>query len=160
MQNTGAVRDQTTYRVFWGDKETFWLAFELAELAYHFVPGYAGAIGTHTTIDGRDDFCSEHPLHMIAGPHPHQQRPAWFNGSLRTDKMHGLLDLIAPNVWATDGQWVFLEEGEAWCMRNYTARSKDEHGLATQLATMTRTASEAERMARRQVTLPPLRPLV
>ncbi|EST08508.1 Alpha-mannosyltransferase [Kalmanozyma brasiliensis GHG001] len=45
-QNMGEIRKKTTYRVFWGDKETFWLAFEFSNFPYYFVPRYAQAIGT------------------------------------------------------------------------------------------------------------------
>ncbi|TKY86399.1 hypothetical protein EX895_004548 [Sporisorium graminicola] len=45
-QNMGDIRKKTTYRVWWGDKESFWLAFELSQFPYYFVPRYAQAIGT------------------------------------------------------------------------------------------------------------------
>ncbi|KAJ9475161.1 Alpha-1,3-mannosyltransferase MNT3 [Pseudozyma hubeiensis] len=45
-QNMGEIREKTTYRIWWGDKETFWLAFEFANFPYYFVPRYAQAIGT------------------------------------------------------------------------------------------------------------------
>lgn len=45
-QNMGEIRKKTTYRVWWGDKESFWLAFELSRFPYYFVPRYAQAIGT------------------------------------------------------------------------------------------------------------------
>ncbi|CBQ72350.1 conserved hypothetical protein [Sporisorium reilianum SRZ2] len=45
-QNMGEIRKKTTYRVWWGDKESFWLAFELSQFPYYFVPRYAQAIGT------------------------------------------------------------------------------------------------------------------
>ncbi|KAJ1020739.1 hypothetical protein NDA16_004131 [Ustilago loliicola] len=44
-QNMGEIRKKTTYRIWWGDKETFWLAFEFASFPYYFVPRYAQAIG-------------------------------------------------------------------------------------------------------------------
>ena len=45
-QNMGEIRKKTTYRIWWGDKETFWLAFEFSNFPYYFVPRYAQAIGT------------------------------------------------------------------------------------------------------------------
>lgn len=77
-QNTGQIRDQTTYRVFWGDKESYWLAFELADIPYYFVDHYAGGIGvtmappntTDEQVATEDEagvktyISSEHPLHF------------------------------------------------------------------------------------------------
>ncbi|ETS61646.1 hypothetical protein PaG_04140 [Moesziomyces aphidis] len=45
-QNMGEIRKKTTYRIWWGDKETFWLAFEFSRFPYYFVPRYAQAIGS------------------------------------------------------------------------------------------------------------------
>ncbi|KAJ3294149.1 hypothetical protein HDU79_011409 [Rhizoclosmatium sp. JEL0117] len=42
--NAKDIRDETYTRV-WGDKETFWLSFELLRVPYVFVPTYSGAIG-------------------------------------------------------------------------------------------------------------------
>ncbi|PWN43535.1 hypothetical protein IE81DRAFT_322392 [Ceraceosorus guamensis] len=66
-QNTGEVRRRTTYRIFWGDKETFWLAFELAGFQYFFVKHYAGAIGREHAAHA-EGFCSEHPFHVFDAP--------------------------------------------------------------------------------------------
>ena len=43
--NLQSVRDKVTYRIVHGDKETYWLAAELAGVPYHFQHGYAGLIG-------------------------------------------------------------------------------------------------------------------
>ncbi|EXJ77070.1 hypothetical protein A1O3_10228 [Capronia epimyces CBS 606.96] len=50
--NTKNVRDEVTYRVFHGDKETFWVAAELSSVEYFFQPWYAGTMGTITTAEG------------------------------------------------------------------------------------------------------------
>ena len=44
--NTKRVRDEVTYKVFYGDKESFWVAMELAGFEYAFQPWYAGTMGT------------------------------------------------------------------------------------------------------------------
>lgn len=53
-QNMGEIRKKTTYRVFWGDKETFWLAFEFSSFPYYFVPKYAQAIGMITKVSRQE----------------------------------------------------------------------------------------------------------
>lgn len=53
-----------------GDKETFWLAFELASFPYNFVKHYAGAIGSQQS-SSEEEFCSEHPFHVFDAPAEH-----------------------------------------------------------------------------------------
>ncbi|CAF9943397.1 MAG: hypothetical protein ALECFALPRED_000290 [Alectoria fallacina] len=65
-----------------GDKETFWLAAELAKIPYAFHPTYAGIIGPiSTNVEGVPEICSPQPLQTdLYG------RPFWFNSGLMEDK--------------------------------------------------------------------------
>lgn len=139
-QNMGEIRKKTTYRVWWGDKETFWLAFEFSNFPYYFVPKYAqaiGSIGRSTTVDkdgktvkvDSEELCSEHPLHFLGadtddegadGASTTLGRPAWFNGGILDVKSLSDEIYIDPNTFSTDGEWEFLFEEEKWCIRNYT----------------------------------------
>ncbi|EXJ83263.1 hypothetical protein A1O1_06882 [Capronia coronata CBS 617.96] len=73
--NTKNVRDEVTYHVFHGDKETFWIAMELSRVEYFFQPWYAGAMGTITEEEekpsseldfdaDRVEICGTHMLHL------------------------------------------------------------------------------------------------
>ncbi|UZJ55678.1 hypothetical protein CBS101457_004998 [Exobasidium rhododendri] len=140
-QNTGNIRELTTYRVFWGDKESYWLAFELAGFDYYFVDLYAGGLGNEP-LEGQ--FCSDHPLHFLppdaisesdaqkisssdsdavaedAATQEGQGRAAWFNGSLLANKGRNETEYLQETSWAVDGSWEFHEASEKWCMPNAT----------------------------------------
>lgn len=67
-----------------GDKETFWLAAELARIPYAFHPSYAGIIGSiSANAEGVPEICSPQPLQTDL-----DGRPFWFNSGLREDKMN------------------------------------------------------------------------
>jgi hypothetical protein len=121
-QNIGSIRERTTYRVFWGDKESYWLAFELAGFPYYFVEHYAGGVGSDPW---NGQFCSDHPLHFIPEPSdPQKKRPgkaAWFNGSLMENKGRSDTIYLTQTKWMTGAaEWTFYEEVERWCIANST----------------------------------------
>ena len=65
-----------------GDKETFWLAAELANIPYVFNPSYAGIIGSISANDeGVPEICAPQPLQTDP-----DGRPFWFNSGLLEDK--------------------------------------------------------------------------
>ncbi|KAJ3294147.1 hypothetical protein HDU79_011407 [Rhizoclosmatium sp. JEL0117] len=75
LMNSKAVRSET-YGYVWGDKETFWLSMELARVPYKFVPGYSGAVGYKTWIDGTIAVCGSN-YHVDEGG-----KPFWWNGGV------------------------------------------------------------------------------
>lgn len=88
--NTKDVREQVTYQIFHGDKETFWLAMELAGLDYYFQPWYAGMVGTITAgqpvselAKDNTEVCGRHMVHL-----DHLGEPLWLNGGIYDDKAH------------------------------------------------------------------------
>jgi alpha 1,3-mannosyltransferase len=90
--NTKTVRDEVSYVVFYGDKETFWVAMELSSADYHFQPWYAGTIG-HVTdeiepgadlMENEYEICGTHMLHLDHVG----QAPFWFNGGIYENKGH------------------------------------------------------------------------
>ena len=65
-----------------GDKETFWLAAELAGIPYAFHPTYAGIIGPiSANAEEVPEICSPQPLQT-----DREGRPFWFNSGLLEDK--------------------------------------------------------------------------
>ena len=103
-----------------GDKESYWMALELAGIPYHFDNAYASAIG-HLSMalpTNKLLLCPSHLLHL-----DHHGRPLWYNGSLYRSKREAKQDRrwMDPVVWAVDtGNW----DGNA-CMVNI-----EEHGGA------------------------------
>jgi len=76
------------YQMMHGDKETFWLSWEMAgDTDYAFFDGRAGQIGVVTqssTASGQDskkEMCGKQLLHTSR-----DGRPLWFNGWIATDK--------------------------------------------------------------------------
>ncbi|KAK5211158.1 hypothetical protein LTR41_003770 [Exophiala xenobiotica] len=84
--NTKAVREAVTYKIFYGDKETFWLAMELSGVEYFFQPWYAGTMGTITEAKSQDkgkvEICGTHMLHLDQLG----QVPFWINGGVYEHK--------------------------------------------------------------------------
>ncbi|KAB5583226.1 mannosyltransferase putative-domain-containing protein [Coniochaeta sp. 2T2.1] len=87
--NTKDVRDEITYRIFYGDKESFWLAMELSGFEYAFQPWYAGTMGTVSgksgqppDLDSAVEICGTHMPHLdYLG-----QTPFWINGGIYEHK--------------------------------------------------------------------------
>jgi hypothetical protein len=152
-QNAGPIRDAITYSIFYGDKETFWLPFELAGLPYHFSRYWAGAIGPEHAAHS-EGFCSDHILHFFEAPYAtaplhengsHQEawkrgRPAWINGSLRNNKLwdpdEGVMDWQKA-IWTMDGRWDWRPlpdtDGSTCCMVDYTRWSMRDLNLGDAL---------------------------
>ncbi|DBA98760.1 hypothetical protein WJX77_012685 [Trebouxia sp. C0004] len=103
--NTRHIRSEATYRLTLGDKESYWMAFELAKIPYFFDDVYASAIGhvTKSSTDQKPLLCPSHLLHL-----DYQGKPLWYNGSLyRSKKVPKPQRLwMNPVVWAPDtGVW-------------------------------------------------------
>ncbi|KAL0046339.1 hypothetical protein WJX82_009686 [Trebouxia sp. C0006] len=64
--NTRRIRSEATYRRTLGDKESYWMAFELAKIPYFFDDVYASAIGhvTKSSTDQKPLLCPSHLLHL------------------------------------------------------------------------------------------------
>ncbi|CAO3652425.1 unnamed protein product [Cunninghamella echinulata] len=73
-------RDEVSYQHIHGDKETFWVGYEMVQSPYAFIKSFGGVIG------GLDD--GGDPSH-VCGNILHfdsEKRPLWWNGGLLRDK--------------------------------------------------------------------------
>jgi alpha 1,3-mannosyltransferase len=84
----GALGKEGVYQMMHGDKETFWLSWEMAgDTDYAFYDGRAGQIGvvtpsnTEIGYEGGREMCGKQLLHTSR-----DGRPLWFNGWIATDK--------------------------------------------------------------------------
>ncbi|BGP21339.1 alpha-mannosyltransferase, glycosyltransferase family 71 protein [Rhodotorula toruloides] len=114
--NTRVVREEVTYKNTYGDKESFWMAFELCGLPYHLDREYAGIIGqlTHTDTKSHsiDTFIqSDHLFHL-----DHKGRPLWWNGSLFQEKRVKDRGYLIATHWAP-GTVDWICDTEPWSMR-------------------------------------------
>ncbi|PWN36436.1 uncharacterized protein FA14DRAFT_186668 [Meira miltonrushii] len=165
--NTRKVRETHTYQQFHGEKESFWLAFELTHQPYSFNKQYGGTIGAEYSphVDG---FCSDHLLHFISDIQEHSiaskfhrrdaavqsfgiptGRPAWINGSLRRNKLRLSKEMLYPaeSIWAVDGWWEWMAEEQTFCLRNYTRQPLSSYGLQDTLTKLVSVAGIAEKKA-------------
>ncbi|MCO5585475.1 hypothetical protein L7F22_039408 [Adiantum nelumboides] len=168
--NLQVIRDQVTYWLFHGDKESFWLAFELARLPYYMNNHGAGNLGSKHHLKSPDEFCGEHPLHFFEAPEgspvlpgmeetpkpPAHQRPlskpAWINGSLRNNKYgggssHKMLD-PDHTIWSMDGTWYYSGQAGALCQSNYTEHGLGEFGLYDRVKSIVKAGGDAEKKAK------------
>ncbi|KAI8330611.1 mannosyltransferase putative-domain-containing protein [Chlamydoabsidia padenii] len=78
--NAKRERDEVTYKYAHGDKETFWIGYEMVQTPYAFVKSYGGVLGG--LGDGGDPsrVCGN-ILHFDAN-----RKPYWWNGGLLRNK--------------------------------------------------------------------------
>jgi hypothetical protein len=114
--NSLQVRDEITYRKFYGDKESYWFAHALTSTPYHFVPGYSGGIGriTHVIEDGmeimdKEQICTLQLLHVLEST----GEPLWFNNAITEFKGAHDDAYIVPEGWiGHDGNWYVDDDNQ------------------------------------------------
>jgi len=117
--NTRPVRDAITYQITYGDKESYWIGFELVGIPYTFdSPEYAPMIGQLTYPDGQahsinTQICSDHMLHLDLN-----KKPLWFNGGLFQEKGKKDKGFFFATHWVrgTADWWC---DPQPWCMRSF-----------------------------------------
>ncbi|KAJ3241546.1 hypothetical protein HDU81_000085 [Chytriomyces hyalinus] len=77
--NSKEERDKMTYNHMHGDKESFWMSWDMARVPYKFVPSYGGAVGYMND-----------KKHVCGGLfHTDEfQKPLWWNGGVIANKHH------------------------------------------------------------------------
>jgi hypothetical protein len=107
--NVGKYR-KVTYKVVFGDKETFWLGFEAIQQKYYFYPHLPGTIGvSKLTEDGEYEICSRQILHL-----DHDKKPLWINGGISEYKMDPSSPVAKMEDWmAEPGRWDLMEHNLA-----------------------------------------------
>ena len=122
-QNTKAVRDKYTYTMGYGDKESWWLGFELAATPYTMEEHY-GAIVGHKRDSTR--VCGFTIAHV-----DQNSKLLWYNGSLLKNKEISGLEFDVPTEWMIDGEW---EKGatkqDMSCMKNAEIKQIEPQELA------------------------------
>lgn len=105
-QNTQAVRDDVTYKLVYGDKESWWLGMELAGAPYSFEKYYAAVAGwpQGQAPDGGSaeagKICSFVIAHL-----DEDDRLLWYNGGLPKNKMTLPAMFEVPTHWMVNGTW-------------------------------------------------------
>jgi hypothetical protein len=112
-QNTFEVRDDCTYRMTYGDKESWWMGLEMAGSDYEFSAHYGGIVGWEEThSDGKPRVCSFVIAHVDA-----EDKLLWFNGGLLKNKLKEPEVYEVPDRWMIDARWMKGKSKEAMsCM--------------------------------------------
>ncbi|KAE8349280.1 mannosyltransferase putative-domain-containing protein [Aspergillus coremiiformis] len=102
-QNSYAVREEITYKITYGDKETWWFGMELAGARYEFSGHYGGIVGWPEVDEkGERKVCSFVIAHVDA-----RDRLLWYNGSLLKNKGRSDMEdeYEVPVNWMIDAEW-------------------------------------------------------
>ncbi|PWY80774.1 hypothetical protein BO94DRAFT_470555 [Aspergillus sclerotioniger CBS 115572] len=103
-QNSYEVREETTYKITYGDKESWWFGLELAGAQYEFSKHYGGIVGWENVDEqGRRGVCSFVIAHVDS-----KNRLLWYNGSLLKNKGQSGMEneYQVPDKWMIDAEWV------------------------------------------------------
>ncbi|KXN73107.1 glycosyltransferase family 71 protein [Conidiobolus coronatus NRRL 28638] len=124
------VERELTYKRVYGDKETFWIGFEVIGHSYYFAPYEPHPIGDNTYFPREESFewdepkqinddskpevfCSCHMLHF-----DQNTNPLWINGGLWNRKDHIELGLADYNSYSWGpGQWELFDDGMWGCYK-------------------------------------------
>lgn len=105
--NSGDVRTES-YRHMHGDKETFWIGFEITGQDYAFNPYAPGAVGPRPKKRGKE-MCSVQLFHVDEHFHP-----AWINGGVLKNKM------VDNHTIATFEAWMVEPAGKWYATSNFS----------------------------------------
>ncbi|CDS05902.1 hypothetical protein LRAMOSA08430 [Lichtheimia ramosa] len=108
--NDKRERDQVTYKHIHGDKESFWIGYEMMQTPYSFIKSYGAVIGGLGDAGDPATVCGTQ-LHLGV-----DHQPLWWNGGLLRDK----------NKWP-DRYLTFTHyaEGEDWEFETSCIKNKD-----------------------------------
>ncbi|PJF19709.1 hypothetical protein PSACC_00474 [Paramicrosporidium saccamoebae] len=103
--NVKAERDEVTYKVFYGDKESFWLGLEMAAQSYTHLQPVPGVIGDSRYDRKKDQLVACGRILQF----DRQAWPLWFNGAIVLDKRSraGSLKIMNFTHFAREGSWDF-----------------------------------------------------
>ncbi|KAL7918012.1 glycosyltransferase family 71 protein [Trichoderma austrokoningii] len=111
-QNTYDVREEVSYKITYGDKETWWLGLELAGSGYEFEKHYGSILGWEKEDDKENNsVCSFVIAHV-----DERDQLLWYNGSLLKNKLADPHGYEVPIFWMMDGKWQKGGKKDMSCM--------------------------------------------
>jgi hypothetical protein len=99
-QNTKPVREQATYKMTYGDKESWWFGLELSGVPHVFEKHYGAVLGETKTEGDRTHVCGFTIAHI-----DEKDRLIWYNGSLLKNKVVDNKTFQVPTHWMVDAVW-------------------------------------------------------
>lgn len=114
-QNSYAVREEWTYKATYGDKETWWLGFEMTGSKYAFSKHYGGMIGwlsSEPEPENKTEETSEllKPItarvcSFVIAHVDETDKLLWYNGGLLKNKLANPDEYEVPTHWMVDQEW-------------------------------------------------------
>lgn len=117
-QNSYEVREEITYQITYGDKETWWMGFELAGSSYEMEKHYGAIVGWETEVqpesenpeDGEEtpaDPLTKKVCSFVIAHVDEEDNLIWYNGGLLKNKKIPEMkhDYAVPEKWMVDGEW-------------------------------------------------------
>lgn len=104
-QNTYDVREEVSYKLTYGDKETWWLGLELAGSGYRFEEHYGSMLGWEKEMQSNDDKAETRVCSFVIAHMNEKGNLSWYNGGLLKNKLVDLETYQVPDVWMMDGDW-------------------------------------------------------
>lgn len=122
-QNTQTVRKDWTYKMGYGDKESWWFGLELSNADYVFESHYGAVLGhtqSTTTAAEEEGSTTDNKVCGFTIAHTDEDdKLLWYNGSLLKNKAVNDTEFDVPEYWMIDGVW---EKGatkpDMSCMRD------------------------------------------
>lgn len=158
-QNSFEVREEITYKITYGDKETWWMGFELSGSSYEMEKHYGAIVGWETKIETEketpegDELHEEPPVDsltkkvcsFVIAHVDEEDKIIWYNGGLLKNKKIPEMkhDYAVPDKWMVDGEWQKGATREDMsCMVG-----KNIHGLSEEeMGRLERSIEEAKRV--------------
>ncbi|RGP75732.1 hypothetical protein FSPOR_530 [Fusarium sporotrichioides] len=105
-QNSDQVRNEVTYKITYGDKESWWIGFEATGSRYSFSPHYGGIVGWLKDDKKDNDKKEEVRVCSFVIAHVDQDdRLLWYNGGLLKNKAVNQTEFEVPTHWMIDQTW-------------------------------------------------------
>ncbi|TDZ74624.1 Alpha-1,3-mannosyltransferase MNN1 [Colletotrichum trifolii] len=101
-QNTYEVREEVTYKLTYGDKETWWLGLELSAASYAFEKHYGAMIGW---FKEKVDEAAQRICSFVIGHVDVRDELIWYNGGLLKNKKLDPNEFGLPTHTLVGGTW-------------------------------------------------------
>ncbi|KAH6884555.1 mannosyltransferase putative-domain-containing protein [Thelonectria olida] len=133
-QNSNDVREEWTYKITYGDKETWWIGFEATESTYAFSPHYGGIVGWLKDEEGekREEKKELSVCSFVIAHVDQTDTLLWYNGGLLKNKIVNQTAFEVPTHWMIDQEWhKGSSKREMSCMTGTVAKNltQDEKSI-------------------------------
>lgn len=150
-QNSREVRDEWTYKMTYGDKESWWFGMELSGVPFAFEEHYGAVLGDKVLIrsgankrrNGTASIGLKMPKEKVCGfsiAHAGEDgKLLWYNGSLLKNKAVDQKEFTVPEWWMIDAEWMKgTTKADVSCMKGGQVLAVDADALRVMSETVER----------------------